>query len=134
MRLHASLFLLTWCILPLFHPVLANNEKLVLLAPENIQNLNQQPGLDQLNLPVLTPSNSTIRTHLNAAFPNPRHPLGTETWLLLDQLAQHQRYEVRVCWSANVMPPLVAKYPFNLSLHCTTETNLNLQIFFLCIF
>ena len=105
MRLHASLSLLAWCILSVFHLVLANNEKAVFLAPEAVQNVKQEPGLDQLNLLVLTPSNWTIRTHLNATFPNPDRPLGTATWVLLDQLAQHQRYELRVCWSANVMPP-----------------------------
>lgn len=102
MRLRASLCFLAWCtILPL-NLVLANNEKTIFLAPEALGNLNQQPGLEQLNLPVLTPSDSTLRTHLPAAFPDSSHPLGEQSWFLLNQLIPHQRYEVRVCWSANV--------------------------------
>ena len=113
MRLDASPAFLAWCILQVL-PVLANNEKVIFLAPEAVQNLDQEPGLDKLNLPVLTPSNWTIRTHLNAVFPDAHHPLGTETWVLLDQLAQHQRYELRVCWSANVTLPPLPSYPFSL--------------------
>ena len=107
MRLGACLCFLAWY---LNHPlilVLANNEKTVFLAPAVLENLNQQPGLHQLNLPVLTPSDWSLRTHLPAAFPDPDHPWGTQSWFLLDRLTQYHRYEVRVCWSANVFSPPV---------------------------
>ncbi len=102
MRFRASL---AWCMtLPLIL-VLANNEKTVFLAPEALGNLNQQPGVEQLNLRGLSPSDWILRTHLPAAFPDPDNPWGKQSWFLLDQLTQYQRYEVRICWSANVIFP-----------------------------
>ena len=100
MRLRALFAISAWCIFP----VLANVEKAVFLAPEAIRSLDQQPGLDQLNLAILTPSSWKIRTQLTASFPSPENSLGTEAWLLLEGLSQHQRYEVRICWSATVLP------------------------------
>lgn len=104
MRLLASLSILAWCIAP----VSANAEKVVFLAPEIIHSLDQRPTLDELNLAVLTPSNWTIRTHLIASFPTSERVLGTEAWFLLDGLSPHRRYEVRLCWSATVLPLSIA--------------------------
>ena len=98
MRLLVSLSILAWCI----SSISANVEKAVFLAPEVVHNLDQLPGLNQLSLAVLNPSNWTFRTHLAASFPTPDSLLGTEAWFLLDGLSHHRRYEVRLCWSATV--------------------------------
>ena len=98
MRLLAYLQSLAWCIF-LVH---GNVEKTIFLAPEAIHIPQQHPNLEDLNLEVLSPSNSRLRRQLPAAFPTPTNPKGIEAWFLLDRLTQHQRYEVRICWAATV--------------------------------
>ncbi|KAH6623027.1 hypothetical protein F5144DRAFT_632443 [Chaetomium tenue] len=85
-----------------FTSVLANTEKTIFLGPEPITIPLTHPTLSDLRLHTLTPTpaNGTLRTQLPAQFPSPEHPEGTVTWLLLDNLTPHQRYEVRVCWAA----------------------------------
>lgn len=80
----------------------ANVEKTLFLGPEAIHIPQQHPNLDDLRLDVLKPSQSTLRTHLTASFPELPESKGTESWFLLDDLRQEQRYEVRICWAATV--------------------------------
>lgn len=86
-------------------PTHANTEKAIFLAPEEINVPLTHPTITDLNLPTLTPNSSTLRTKLSASFPSPSSPLGTSTWLILDNLTPSQRYEVRICWAAIVKPP-----------------------------
>ncbi|KAI5928129.1 hypothetical protein F4810DRAFT_706023 [Camillea tinctor] len=95
--------------------VLANTEKAIFLGPPAVDippihsisssrsSSNSDNGnniLDNLHVHVLTPDNHALRTHLEAQFPsNPFHH-GKPTWLILDELTEGQRYEVRVCWAA----------------------------------
>jgi len=79
--------------------VTANVEKAIFLGPPLINVPLQQPTLSSLNLDTLTPENSTIRTQLPRSFQTGESP-GQTTWLILDGLAEGQRYELRVCWSA----------------------------------
>ncbi|KAI1381602.1 hypothetical protein F4677DRAFT_403564 [Hypoxylon crocopeplum] len=80
--------------------VCANTEKAIFLGPPTVNIPFAHPTLDDLHVDILTPSNWTIRTHLEAKFPNISSPHGKATWLILDDLAEGQRYEVRVCWAA----------------------------------
>ncbi|KAK3293228.1 uncharacterized protein B0H64DRAFT_434450 [Chaetomium fimeti] len=86
----------------LFTSVLANTEKAIFLGPEPVTVPLTHPTLSDLRLHTLTPTpiNGTLRTQLPAQFPSPKHPQGTATWLILDNLTPNQRYEVRVCWAA----------------------------------
>ncbi len=81
---------------------LANVEKAIFLGPATVNIPLQHPTLEDLNIDVLTPSNFSLRTHLDAEFPTEGHRSGSTTWLLLDRLTENQRYEVRVCWAATV--------------------------------
>ncbi|KAL8397332.1 hypothetical protein RB594_004162 [Gaeumannomyces avenae] len=80
----------------------ANVEKTIFLGPETINVPQQGPTFDSLRLDVLSPAaDLTVRTHLQAEFPNGTSgSRGRATWLLLDDLTPGQRYEVRVCWAA----------------------------------
>lgn len=80
----------------------ANAEKTIFLGPAPVNLPQQSPSLADLHLDVLTPDDHVLRTHLAAVFPTEERPRGAETWLLLDSLAEGQRYEVRVCWLATV--------------------------------
>ena len=87
------------------HLAAANVEKAIFLGPAAINIPTQKPSLPDLNLRSLTPGNHSIRTELDRVFPSespeqhiPRHA----TWLLLENLTEGQRYEVRVCWAATV--------------------------------
>ncbi|KAK8094845.1 hypothetical protein PG997_001530 [Apiospora hydei] len=80
--------------------VTANTEKAIFLAPDNINIPSTHPNLDDLQVDTLTPDNWAIRTYLEAQFPTDSAKYGKPTWLVLDQLTEGQRYEVRVCWAA----------------------------------
>lgn len=80
----------------------ANVEKTIFLGPEPINVPQQPPTLPDLRLDVLTPGNFSLRTHLGAVFATTELPRGVETWLILDELEEGRRYEVRVCWLATV--------------------------------
>ncbi|KAK3946368.1 hypothetical protein QBC46DRAFT_444501 [Diplogelasinospora grovesii] len=87
--------------------VLGNVEKAIFLGPERTFIPTTPPTLEDLGLDVLTPGphrhNWWLRTQLQSSFPttSDEEPKGgTSTWLLLDNLVQGQRYEVRVCWPA----------------------------------
>jgi hypothetical protein len=89
----------------------ANVEKTIFIAPEAVSIPSTHPTLDDLDLPTLTPQNSSKRTHITAQFPTDTAPLGPATWLLLDDLKAGQRYEVRICWPA-VVSVFVTRDPF----------------------
>ncbi|POS80782.1 hypothetical protein DHEL01_v200827 [Diaporthe helianthi] len=81
----------------------ANVEKTIFLGPEPV-NIppNQQPSLSSLNIDSLTPddNNWSLRTHIEASFPTKDSSRGSSSWFILDNLAEGQRYEVRICWLA----------------------------------
>lgn len=80
----------------------ANTEKVIFQAPETINVPNTSPNLGDLRLDMLTPDHWSKRIDLPASFPAPASPFGSPTWLLLKNLTQDQRYELRVCWAATV--------------------------------
>ena len=84
----------------------ANVEKVIFTAPDEINIPTTPPTLSSLALNTLTHNNLKLRTHVYAAFPETSSDRGVATWLLLDNLTANQRYEVRVCWSANVCESL----------------------------
>ncbi|EXJ92147.1 hypothetical protein A1O3_00697, partial [Capronia epimyces CBS 606.96] len=90
--------LLIVCLLWL-HYAYANVEKLIFLAPP-AESLPTDASIDNLLLTPLSEGLPSVRTHINASFANKESPKGTETWLLLEGLRPHRRYEVRVCWLA----------------------------------
>ncbi|KAI8278660.1 hypothetical protein K4K59_009136 [Colletotrichum sp. SAR11_240] len=78
----------------------ANTEKVIFQAPETINIPNTSPNLGDLRLDMLTPDHWSKRIDLPASFPAPASPFGSPTWLLLKNLTQDQRYELRLCWAA----------------------------------
>lgn len=80
----------------------ANTEKTIFLGPSNIQIPNLRPDFYDLNLESLSPSNPSLRKHLDVTFPTLREQKGTQSWYLLDDLEPGRRYELRVCWAAVV--------------------------------
>ena len=98
MQLLAFSHILACCVLL----VLGNVEKTIFLGPKSIRVPQQHPNLEGLYLDTLSPSTSSLRLKLPAAFPKPNAVRGEASWFLLDGLRQHQRYEVRFCWAATV--------------------------------
>ncbi|KAI0598729.1 hypothetical protein F4775DRAFT_170424 [Biscogniauxia sp. FL1348] len=92
----------------LFSGVRANTEKAIFLGPPSVDippahytsGSNSNSILDNLHVQVLTPDHHALRTHLEAQFPGNSSHHGKPTWLILDDLTEGQRYEVRVCWAA----------------------------------
>ena len=83
--------------------VSANVEKLIFLGPEAVNIPLTKPSLPELNLPTLTPEDSSVRTNLSRVFPSPAELIvGEPAWVLFDNLTAGQRYEFRVCWAAIV--------------------------------
>lgn len=82
--------------------VIANTEKAILIAPETLQIRNTHPDLYNLNLEILSPTESDIRKHLHVSFSTNEEPKGSQSWYLLDHLEPGRRYEVRICWAAVV--------------------------------
>lgn len=80
----------------------ANTEKVIFTAPENIDLGHARPGLLDLRLDTLSPISLALRTALPVAFPSDSEPRGLQSWYILHDLVQGQRYEVRVCWPATV--------------------------------
>ncbi|KAI1492860.1 hypothetical protein F5X96DRAFT_319383 [Biscogniauxia mediterranea] len=93
--------------------VRANTEKAIFLGPPAVdippdQFISSRSSsgsidnniLDNLRVHVLTPDHHALRTHLEAQFPGNSLHHGKPTWLILDELTEGQRYEVRVCWAA----------------------------------
>lgn len=82
----------------------ANTEKAIFLGPEPVNIPAQSTSLAALHIDTLTPVNYSLRKHLDVIFPTEEFPRGKEAWLILDNLTESQRYEVRVCWLATVSP------------------------------
>lgn len=82
--------------------VTANVEKTIFLGPEAVNIPQQSPTLSDLHIDVLNPTNYSRRTDVDAIFPTSELPKGTDTWLVLEDLTEGQRYEVRICWLATV--------------------------------
>ncbi|KAI0011658.1 hypothetical protein F4779DRAFT_571577 [Xylariaceae sp. FL0662B] len=81
----------------LIPPAHANTEKTIFLGPATANIPATHPTLEDLHIATLTPDSCIIRTHLEAQFPNSSSPHGKPTWVLLDELSEGQRYEVRIC-------------------------------------
>ncbi|KAK0704722.1 hypothetical protein B0H67DRAFT_649139 [Lasiosphaeris hirsuta] len=79
---------------------LANVEKTIFLGPTPIPIPSANPSLDALHLDDLSPTASSRKVQLESQFPTDTHPLGISTWLLLKDLEEGRRYEVRICWAA----------------------------------
>lgn len=86
----------------LLQSALANVEKAVFVAPAALTIPNVRPGLQDLRLTSLSPSAHVFRTQLPVAFPTDDTLRGLESWYLLSELKEGQRYEVRICWAATV--------------------------------
>ncbi|RMY02087.1 hypothetical protein D0867_11169 [Hortaea werneckii] len=78
----------------------ANTEKVIFLAPPAVSFPNAGPTLEDLHLTSLHLDNPSLRTKLHVTFPNTEQRNGFDSWFLLDDLTELQRYEVRVCWAA----------------------------------
>ncbi|KAH7321022.1 hypothetical protein B0I35DRAFT_477549 [Stachybotrys elegans] len=104
MRMTSATPIIALPLLLLLHSsfVLANTEKVIFLGPEPVTIPGASPTLAELRLDVLTPEKPAIRTNLGRVFPTEvdDNALGQSTWLLLDNLTEAQRYELRVCWAA----------------------------------
>lgn len=87
---------------------LANVEKVIFLGPSSVQIPTQHPTIEDLQLHTLSPQNGAIRTKLRAEFPTNTSVWGETSWVLLEQLSEGQRYEVRICWAATVTTSLRA--------------------------
>jgi hypothetical protein len=80
----------------------ANVEKTIFIAPSALSLPATETAFDYLGLKRLSPSDSVLRTRLNASFPSDDSERGTDSWYFLESLNPGQRYEVRVCWLATV--------------------------------
>ncbi|CAK7201956.1 hypothetical protein SEUCBS139899_004672 [Sporothrix eucalyptigena] len=79
--------------------VAANVEKTIFVASQGATGAASGLGID--SLPRLTPDRNAWRTDLPAVFPwSESFPANGTTWVLLDELNEGQRYELRVCWAA----------------------------------
>lgn len=80
----------------------ANTEKVIFVAPNLVKLPDARPGLDFLQLPLLTHDRPSLETSVAVAFPSTERPHGLDHWYLLRDLDPKQRYELRVCWTATV--------------------------------
>lgn len=92
------------------HAAFANTEKTIFVAPAPIVLPAAAPTLEHLRLETLSNANTTLRAALSVAFPTQDKPKGLESWYLLRNLNEGQRYEVRVCWAAVVSPSVVSHW------------------------
>jgi hypothetical protein len=97
-----ELYLIVVLLLIYIQFAVANVEKVIFLGPSNVQIPTQHPTLQDLQLHTLSPQNGTVRTKLRAEFPTNASVWGEISWVLLEKLAEGQRYEVRICWAATV--------------------------------
>ncbi|KAI1973216.1 hypothetical protein LOZ53_001074 [Ophidiomyces ophidiicola] len=85
----------------------ANVEKTIFTAPPASltrwpSSMSDIQSVGLKNLDILSPSISSIRKRLEAAFPSEQTPLGIQSWFFLADLNPGQRYELRICWIATV--------------------------------
>jgi len=97
-----KLYLIILILLTYVQLAVANVEKVIFLGPSSIKVRNQHPTLEGLQFHTLSPQNGTVRTKLRAAFPTNTSVWGEASWVLLENLVEGQRYEVRICWAATV--------------------------------
>lgn len=83
---------------------LANVEKIIFSAPPPSFIPLASPSLEDLHLDALTPAAPSLTRNVSRAFPSESAPRGLESWYLLDNLSEGQRYELRICWAAIVSP------------------------------
>jgi hypothetical protein len=98
----ASMLLLTIWICLLFSHALGNTEKVIFLGPPPVHLAFTYPSLDYSRLKALDPNNNTIRMYLEAESSTSAFRSGKSSWLILRNLTESQRHEVRVCWAATV--------------------------------
>ncbi|KAI9726389.1 MAG: hypothetical protein M1834_009052 [Cirrosporium novae-zelandiae] len=87
-------------LLTLIGSVWANVEKAIFLGPSSLHIPTQRPNLYELYLQNISPAHHSLRTYLSADFPDPGASKGKESWFLLKDLTEGQRYEIRICWAA----------------------------------
>jgi hypothetical protein len=97
-----ELYLTIFVLLIYIQLTVGNVEKVIFLGPSSVKVPNQHPTLEDLQLHTLSPQNGTVRTKLRAAFPTNTSVWGEASWVLLENLVEGQRYEVRICWAATV--------------------------------
>jgi len=95
------LFLTIWIYL-LFSCVSGNTEKVIFLGPPSVDLASAYPSLDYPRLKALDPNNNSIRMYLEVESSINAFRGGKPSWLVLRNLTESQRYEVRVCWAATV--------------------------------
>ncbi|QLI67106.1 uncharacterized protein G6M90_00g034920 [Metarhizium brunneum] len=62
---------------------------------------SNHPALSSLNINTLTQDELSVRTNLDRIFASKQTGFqGQPSWILLTNLTENQRYELRVCWSA----------------------------------
>ena len=81
---------------------LANVEKVIFLGPESLPLEAHRSSINNLNLEILTPQSSTLRTKLLPQFPSKDATDGSQAWLFVHGLTAGTRYEIRICWAATV--------------------------------
>jgi hypothetical protein len=81
-----------------------NVEKIIFTGPPPSGKAGIDPRLASLtNINSLTHNEFSIRTNLDRFFaPEEAGARGQSSWVLLTNLTENQRYELRVCWSALV--------------------------------
>jgi hypothetical protein len=87
--------------------VLANVEKTIFVGPKSLVIPTEHPTLDDLQLHALSPKHAELRTELHAAFPSVSSERGSTAWVLLYNLIEGRRYELRICWAATVNLSLI---------------------------
>lgn len=104
LSLAVAMRLLIYCKIAVFlaASVLANTEKVIFLGRVNKASKDFSGALNSIDLTKLSPSHSKKRLSLPVAFPSLEKPNGVDSWYILSNLTQDQRYEVRVCWAAIV--------------------------------
>ncbi|KAI9872068.1 MAG: hypothetical protein M1830_002101 [Pleopsidium flavum] len=91
----------------------ANVEKVIFLGPESISIPTQHPNLDDLGLDRISPVHWSLRTQMNAEFPDDKNTKGKASWFLLEGLETGHRYEIRICWAAT-QPTQFCLFPHTL--------------------
>ncbi|MCJ1259774.1 hypothetical protein MMC24_007613 [Lignoscripta atroalba] len=105
----------------------ANVEKVIFLAPIYIHQSppDDYPDVYKLQLDVLSPSKSSLRTYLNASFPSLKdESQGSESWFILDGLRPQQRYEQPTAFSISTLlfPDIDESPILNTSLYSYVES------------
>lgn len=84
--------------------VVGNVEKIIFIGPPpSAIGSSNHPALSSLNINTLTQDELSVRTNLDRIFASEQTGFqGQSSWILLTNLTENQRYELRVCWSALV--------------------------------